>query len=77
MRPYWVKSPPRSPGPATGTGQAPRSCPSAPARPADANAELAPDQINLLFNTGRIPSALMYAALTEQDVLAAECSATA
>jgi predicted acylesterase/phospholipase RssA len=36
---------------------------------ADANAELAPDQMNLLFNAGRIPSALMYAALTEQDVL--------
>ena len=36
---------------------------------ADANAELAPGQMNLLFNAGRVPSALMYAALTEQDVL--------
>jgi uncharacterized protein len=36
---------------------------------ADANADLAPDQMNLLFNAGRVPSALMYAALTEQDVL--------
>jgi hypothetical protein len=36
---------------------------------ADANAELAPDQSNLLFNASDIPSALMYAALTKQDVL--------
>lgn len=36
---------------------------------ADANADLAPGQMNLLFNAGRIPSALMYAALAEQDVL--------
>jgi hypothetical protein len=66
---YWVRSPPEVTWPAAtgtdkllvlsvGTGAA-----------ADANAELAPDRMNLLFNAGRIPSALMYAALTEQDVL--------
>jgi uncharacterized protein len=66
---YWVNRPPEVTWPAAtgtnkllvvsvGTGAA-----------ADANAELAPDQMNLLFNAGRIPSALMYAALTEQDVL--------
>jgi uncharacterized protein len=36
---------------------------------ADANADLAPGQMNILFNAGKVPSALMYAALTEQDVL--------
>jgi hypothetical protein len=66
---YWVDRPPEVTWPAAtgtdkllvvsvGTGAA-----------ADANAELAPDQMNLLFNAGRLPSALMYAALTEQDVL--------
>lgn len=66
---YWVNRPPEVTWPAAtgtdkllivsvGTGAA-----------ADANAELAPDEMNLLFNAGRIPSALMYAALTEQDVL--------
>jgi patatin-like phospholipase/acyl hydrolase len=35
----------------------------------DANAELRPDQMNLLFNAGSIPSALMFAALNEQDFL--------
>ncbi|MCE3250871.1 MAG: Patatin [Geminicoccaceae bacterium] len=66
---YWIASPPEVTWPAAtgtdkllvlsvGTGAA-----------ADANAELAPDRMNLLFNAGRIPSALMYAALTEQDVL--------
>jgi len=34
-----------------------------------ANAELRPDEMNLLFNAGSIPSALMFAALTEQDFL--------
>lgn len=34
-----------------------------------ANAELAPGDMNLLYNAGSIPSALMYAALTEQDSL--------
>ncbi len=35
----------------------------------DANAELRPEQMNLLYNAGSIPSALMYAALNEQDLL--------
>ncbi|MBS1808546.1 MAG: patatin-like phospholipase family protein [Acidobacteria bacterium] len=34
-----------------------------------ANADLAPDQMNLLYNAGSIPSALMFAALNEQDQL--------
>ncbi len=34
-----------------------------------ANAELAPDDMNLLYNVGSIPSALMSAALNEQDLL--------
>ncbi len=34
-----------------------------------ANADLAPDEMNLLYNAGSIPSALMNAALNEQDLL--------
>jgi hypothetical protein len=34
-----------------------------------ANAELRPNEMNLLYNAGSIPSALMYAALNEQDIL--------
>jgi uncharacterized protein len=34
-----------------------------------ANGSLDPDQMNLLFNASTIPSALMYAALNEQDFL--------
>jgi len=34
-----------------------------------ANADLAPDDMNLIYNAGSIPSALMYAALNEQDFL--------
>ena len=33
------------------------------------NGSLDPDQMNLLFNASTIPSALMYAALNEQDFL--------
>ncbi|MEO7522350.1 MAG: patatin-like phospholipase family protein [Gemmatimonas sp.] len=36
---------------------------------ANANAELAPDQMNLLFNAMSIPSALMYASMNQQDML--------
>lgn len=36
---------------------------------ADANAELQPGQMNLLYNASSIPSALMFAALNEQDFL--------
>ena len=35
----------------------------------DANAQLGPEQMNLLFNATTIPSALMFAALNEQDFL--------
>jgi uncharacterized protein len=35
----------------------------------DANASLRPGQMNLLFNASSIPSALMFAALNEQDFL--------
>jgi hypothetical protein len=35
----------------------------------DANADLSPNDMNLVFNATRIPSALMYAALNEQDFL--------
>ncbi len=41
-----------------GTGTSPR-----------ANADLDPDDMNLLFNATSIPSALMFAALNEQDLL--------
>jgi hypothetical protein len=34
-----------------------------------ANADLNPDEMNLLYNAGSLPSALMYAALNEQDFL--------
>src|SRR5690606_2989044 len=36
---------------------------------ARANADLQPSEMNLLYNAGSIPSALMYAALNEQDLL--------
>lgn len=36
---------------------------------ANANAQLSPDQMNLLYNASSIPSALMYAASNEQDML--------
>jgi patatin-like phospholipase/acyl hydrolase len=36
---------------------------------ANANADLAPNQMNLLYNATSIPSALMYAASNEQDFL--------
>jgi uncharacterized protein len=35
----------------------------------DANADLRPDEMNLLYNASSIPSALMFAALNEQDFL--------
>jgi len=35
----------------------------------DANASLAAGEINLLYNASTIPSALMFAALNEQDLL--------
>lgn len=41
-----------------GTGTSPR-----------ANADLGPNEMNLIFNASSIPSALMYAALNEQDML--------
>ena len=34
-----------------------------------ANADLAPDEMNLVYNASSLPSALMYAALNEQDLL--------
>ncbi|GAA4030312.1 hypothetical protein GCM10022409_13190 [Hymenobacter glaciei] len=36
---------------------------------ANANAELAPNEMNLLYNASSIPSALMFAASNEQDML--------
>ena len=41
-----------------GTGASPQS-----------NTDLHPNEMNLLYNAGSIPSALMYAALNEQDML--------
>ncbi len=35
----------------------------------DANAHLAPGDMNILYNASKIPSALMFAALNEQDLL--------
>ena len=34
-----------------------------------ANADLRPDEMNLMYNAGSVPSALMFAALNEQDML--------
>ena len=34
-----------------------------------ANADLAPEEMNLVYNAASLPSALMYAALNEQDLL--------
>jgi patatin-like phospholipase/acyl hydrolase len=34
-----------------------------------ANADLSPSDMNLIYNAGSLPSALMYAALNEQDLL--------
>ena len=34
-----------------------------------ANADLRPNEMNLLYNAGSVPSALMFAALNEQDML--------
>jgi uncharacterized protein len=36
---------------------------------AEANADLGPDEMNLIYNAKSIPSALMFAALNEQDLL--------
>ncbi|MBA2933956.1 patatin-like phospholipase family protein [Sphingomonas sp. CGMCC 1.13654] len=65
---YWPFAPAESQGWVTGddklllvsigTGSSP-----------DAHADLAPRDMNLLFNAGTIPSALMFAALNEQDTL--------
>jgi patatin-like phospholipase/acyl hydrolase len=41
-----------------GTGSSPK-----------ANADLAPDEMNLIYNATSLPSALMFAALNEQDLL--------
>ena len=35
----------------------------------DANADLSPEEMNLLYNASSVPSALMFAALNEQDFL--------
>jgi patatin-like phospholipase/acyl hydrolase len=76
---YWVLAPERQQGWATGvdkmllvsvgTGTSP-----------DANAQLSAGQMNLLFNATTVPSALMFAALNEQDFLCrvfGQCSASA
>jgi hypothetical protein len=63
---YWAKKPDARWRPGTdrmlivsvGTGTSP-----------DARSGLEPDQMNLLFNANTIPSALMFAALNEQDLL--------
>jgi uncharacterized protein len=65
---YWAKAPPERRGWETGadkmlvvsvgTGTSPRE-----------NESLKPEEMNLLFNATTIPSALMYAALNEQDFL--------
>ena len=65
---YWPKAPPAQRGwetgadkmlvISTGTGTSP-----------GAKASLTPGEMNLLFNATNIPSALMYAALNEQDFL--------
>jgi hypothetical protein len=65
---FWIKAPPQKRGWATGTDEM-LIISIGTGTSAGANESLEPDQMNLLFNATNIPSALMYAALNEQDFL--------
>jgi uncharacterized protein len=65
---YWIKAPPENRGWDTGTDKMLIISVGSGTSPG-ANYSLKPDEMNLLFNATKIPSALMYAALNEQDFL--------
>jgi patatin-like phospholipase/acyl hydrolase len=65
---YWAKAPPESAGWETGVDKMLIVSVGTGTSPSE-NASLTPEQMNLLFNATTIPSALMYAALNEQDFL--------
>jgi Patatin-like phospholipase len=65
---FWVKAPPQKRGWATGTDKM-LIVSIGTGTSAGENYSLQPDEMNLLFNATSIPSALMYAALNEQDFL--------
>jgi hypothetical protein len=65
---YWIDAPPESRGWKTGTDDM-LIVSVGTGTSAGENFSLKPDEMNLLFNATTIPSALMYAALNEQDFL--------
>jgi len=65
---YWVNAPSERRGWQTGTDQM-LIVSVGTGTSAGENYSLQPDEMNLLFNATTIPSALMYAALNEQDLL--------
>lgn len=65
---FWIKAPPQKRGWETGADKM-LIVSIGTGTSAGANDSLKPDEMNLLFNASSIPSALMYAALNEQDFL--------
>lgn len=65
---YWIGAPPEQRGWVTGTDKM-LIVSIGTGTSAGENYSLTPDQMHLLFNASEIPSALMYAALNEQDLL--------
>ena len=65
---FWAKAPPQKRGWETGTDKM-LIVSIGTGTSAGENYSLKPEQMNLLFNATSIPSALMYAALNEQDFL--------
>jgi len=65
---FWIKAPPQKRGWATGVDKM-LIVSIGTGTSAGENYSLKPEQMNLLFNATSIPSALMYAALNEQDFL--------
>lgn len=65
---YWIKAPPENRGWETGTDKM-LIISVGTGTSSGENFSLKPKEMNLLFNATTIPSALMYAALNEQDLL--------
>jgi len=65
---YWINAPPENRGWETGTDKMLIVSVGTGTSPGE-NYSLKPNEMNLLFNATTIPSALMYAALNEQDLL--------
>ena len=65
---FWIKAPPQKRGWETGTDKM-LIISVGTGTSAGENFSLQPEQMHLLFNAANIPSALMYAALNEQDFL--------